>query len=101
MLRGLERLLLPAMAVIGVVWLVAGSGIEPFPATVPKGRIAGEASGFILPSELPMVLDSAIVGLYDERDSLIYSGTPAEMEAYLQAKEDSLTKLPAPGRLLP
>lgn len=97
--RGVERLLLPAIAVIGFVWLLGGAGGTPEPAAVPKGRLAGAASGIILPSELPRVLDSAIVGLYDEHDSLIYSGTPAQMEAYLQAMGDSLERKPEGGVL--
>lgn len=88
-LRGVERWLLPAMAVVGFVWLV-GSPPEPEPVAAPKGRIAGAANGVILWSELPRVLDSALVGLYNENDSLIYSGTPAQMEAYLASVQDSL-----------
>ena len=95
-LRRADRLFLPVLAVVCFAWLVAvGPSGErqrsaSAPSQKPQGRHGGRATGVILPSELRGLVDSALVGLYDDRDSLVYVGTPAQMEAYLLSIRDSL-----------
>lgn len=94
--------LLPALALGVCLWLMSGIQWAPAPAITRQTQYTGPADGKLSAAEFSLLMDSAVVGLYDEYDSLLFAGTKLQMEAYLRAYEEWYESVPADsGEVLP
>lgn len=98
----LKPWLLPALALGVCLWLVSGIEWTPVPAPTRQTKYAGSADGKLSPGEFLLLMDSVVVGLYDEHDSLLFAGTRPQIGAYLRAHPELYESVPADsGRVLP